>query len=47
MHAVAKEASAKQAAELGADVPKPGPVKRGARPDRPSQVGRKILGAHG
>ena len=41
MHAVAKEASAKQAAELGADVPKPGPVKRGARPDRPSQVNRE------
>ena len=41
MHAVAKEASAKQAAELGADGPKPGPVKRGARPDRPSQVNRE------
>ena len=41
MHAVAKEASAKQAAELGADVPKPGPVKRGAKPDRPSQVNRE------
>ena len=43
MNAVAKEVSAKQAAQLGADVPKSvgGPVKRGARPDRPSQVNRE------